>query len=55
MSKVEMKEEERWRVEEDMRTLTEYQKIMKDEERKEKAIKELKKREKELKETIKEI
>ena len=53
MSKVEIKEEEKWKVDEAVRTLIEYQKLQKDEELKAKAIKELKKREKEIKETIK--
>jgi hypothetical protein len=55
MSKVEKKEEEKWKVDEAVRTLIEYQKLQKDEELKAKAIKELKKREKEIKETIKEV
>jgi hypothetical protein len=55
MSKVEIKEEEKWKVDEAVRTLIEYQKLQKDEELKAKAIKELKKREKEIKETIKEV
>ena len=53
MSKVEIKEEDRWKVDEAVRTLIEYQKLQKDNELKEKAIKELKKREKEIKEAIK--
>lgn len=51
----EIKEEDRWKVDEAVRTLIEYQKLQKDEELKAKAIKELKKREKEIKETIKEV
>lgn len=54
MSKEIVKEEENWKVEEAARTLMEYQKIMKDDELKEKAIKKLKEREKEIKEAIKE-
>ena len=55
MSKVEIKEEDKWKVDEAVRTLIEYQKLQKDEELKAKAIKELKKREKEIKEAIKEV
>lgn len=52
----EMKEEEnKWKVDEAVRTLIEYQKLQKDEELRAKAIKELKKREKEIKETLKEV
>ena len=47
-------EEENWKVEEAMRNLIEYQKLMKDEELKNKAIKKLKEREKEIKQAIKE-
>jgi hypothetical protein len=54
MSKIEIKEEDKWKVDEAVRTLIEYQKLQKDEELKAKAIKELKKREKEIKEAIKE-
>ena len=54
MKKIEIsKEEKEWRAEEDMRTLMEYQKLMKDEERKEAAIKKLKEREKQIKQAIK--
>lgn len=55
MTKEIKSEEERWKVDEAVRTLIEYQKLQKDEELKQKAIKELKKREKEIKETIKEV
>jgi hypothetical protein len=55
MSKVEIKEEDRWKIDEAVRTLIEYQKLQKDNELKEKAIKELKKREKEIKEALKEV
>lgn len=53
MSKEEKAREEQWKVDEAVRTLIEYQKLIKNEELKEQAIKELKKREKEIKETIK--
>jgi hypothetical protein len=46
-------EENKWKIDEAVRTLIEYQKLIKNEELKEQAIKELKKREKEIKETIK--
>ena len=55
MSKEVIREEDKWKVDEAVRTLIEYQKLQKDEELKAKAIKELKKREKEIKETIKEV
>ena len=54
MTKEMKAEEEKWKVDDAVRTLIEYQKLQKDEELKEKAIKELKKREKEIKQTIKE-
>lgn len=54
MSKIEVVKEDDWKIEEAARTLMEYQKIMKDDELKEKAIKKLKEREKEIKEAIKE-
>lgn len=54
MTKEMKAEEEKWKVDEAVRTLIEYQKLIKDEELKEKAIRELKKREKEIKEAIKE-
>lgn len=54
MSKEVIREEDKWKVDEAVRTLIEYQKLQKDEELKAKAIKELKKREKEIKEAIKE-
>jgi hypothetical protein len=54
MSKEEkIAEENKWKIDEAVRTLIEYQKLIKNEELKAKAIKELKKREKEIKETIK--
>ena len=55
MSKEVIREEDKWKVDEAVRTLIEYQKLQKDEELKAKAIKELKKREKEIKEAIKEV
>lgn len=51
--KEKMAEENKWKVDEAVRTLIEYQKLQKDNELKEKAIKELKKREKEIKEALK--
>lgn len=45
--------EDKWKVEDAIRTLMEYQKIMKDEELKKKAVKELEKRSKEMKELSK--
>jgi predicted RNA binding protein with dsRBD fold (UPF0201 family) len=53
MSKEVIREEDKWKVDEAVRTLIEYQKLQKDNELKAKAIKELKKREKEIKETLK--
>lgn len=48
-----IKEEEDWKAKEDARNLIEYQKIVKDKERKEKAIKELKERAEEIKNALK--
>lgn len=50
-----MKEEEKWKVEDAVRTLMEYQRILKDEKLKKEAIKELEKKSKEMKETIKDL
>lgn len=49
------KSEEKWKVEDAVRTLMEYQKILKDKELKDKAIKELEKRSNEMKEIAKEM
>lgn len=49
------KEEEKWKVEDAVRTLMEYQKIMKDKELKEKAIKKLQEKKQEVEKAIKEI
>lgn len=49
------KEEENWRVEDDARTLMEYQKIISDEKRKERAIEKLKSKRKEVEASLKEL
>jgi cell division FtsZ-interacting protein ZapD len=49
------KQREKWEVEDAVRTLIEYQKILKDKELKEKAIKELEKKSNEYKEIAKDI
>jgi len=54
MAKIDIIEEKKdWRAEEDARTLMEYEKIMEDKKRKEKAIEALKEREKEIKNALK--
>lgn len=50
MTKEQNKREEEWKVEDAVRTLQEYQKIMKDKSLKEKAIAKLKEKSKEYKE-----
>ncbi len=49
------KEEQKWRAEEDARTLIEFQKIFNDKKRMEEAKKKLKEREKEVKESLKTV
>ena len=49
------KEEENWRAEDDARTLMEYQKIISDEKRKERAIEKLKSRRKEVEASLKDL
>lgn len=55
LSKEEKTERENWKIEEAVRTLQEYQRIMKDKELKEKAIKKLKEKSKEFKELANEL
>lgn len=49
------KEEENWRAEDDARTLMEYQKIISDEKRKERAIEKLKSKRKEVEASLKDL
>lgn len=49
------KEEENWRAEDDVRTLIEYQKIISDEKRKERAIEKLKSKRKEVEASLKDL
>ena len=49
------KEEENWRAEDDARTLMEYQKIISDEKRKERAIEKLKSKRKEVEDSLKDL
>lgn len=55
MTKEEKSEREKWKIEDAIRTFTEYQKIMEDKDLKEKAIKELEKRADEFKKTASEL
>ncbi len=56
MSKIELtKEEQKWRAEEDARTLIEFQKIFNDKKRMKAAKEKLKEREKEAKESLKTV
>lgn len=49
------KEEENWRAEDDARTLMEYQKIISDQKRKERAIEKLKSKRKEVEDSLKDL
>ena len=49
------KEEENWRAEDDARTLMEYQKIISDKKRKERAIEKLKSKRKEVEASLKDL
>lgn len=49
------KEEENWKAEDDARTLMEYQKIISDEKRKERAIEKLKSKRKEVEASLKDL
>lgn len=49
------KEEENWRAEDDARTLMEYQKIISDQKRKERAIEKLKSKRKEVEASLKDL